>query len=299
MRIIFAILLSICLVSTAFAERSLEYDYELDAYYSNISLFIDLEPEQEIYNAIDMSEVDIYKRLLMKSFSINIILFEASLHPMSLIGLGFRSNNERLYNSATLQSTNLIKAATAGYEEPYSLSFFIGRMMIFQNNPEDRVGKNRAYMGYLTSVGDYSIKDNRAYKNRWINFEYKLKGTRKKEDADLDWSFRVGTKLNSNRDFANSIYIGARRSSIDYKKSALSLLYNSAFSTMLGVNASNYELSEAELTIEKKWPLRWAEKMSFGLALGYLYNSGQKYSGALRDEGVNNHQLIFRPNLTW
>ncbi len=48
--------------------------------------------------------------------------------------------------------------------------------------------------------------------------------------------------------------------------------------------------------LEKKWPLSGSEKLSFGLGIGYLYNSGEKYSGSLKEEGIDNHQLILRPN---
>jgi len=279
------------------AEALVEYDYELDAYYSNVSAFIDLDPDQEVTNAIDMSERDIYTSLFLNTFSPNIVLFEASVNPMSIVGLYFRANNEDLYTKSNIQDTNLIKAVTAGFEEPYAFSFFVGRMIIFQNTPEDRIGKNRAYMGYLISVGDASIKDNVSYTNRWINIEYKLKGTRIKDEVDLDWSFRVGAKINGNRDFVNTLYVGARRSSINYKKSAWSLLENSAFSTMLSVSADSFEFTDGEMIVEKKWPLSWPQKVSFGLGIGYLYHSSKKYRGVLRDDGIDNHQLIFRPNL--
>jgi hypothetical protein len=68
---------------------------------------------------------------------------------------------------------------------------------------------------------------------------------------------------------------------------------------MAAVNAKTFQLSETELVLEKKWPLSWSEKISFGLGIGYLYNSGEKYSGALKDEGIDNHQLILRPNFKW
>ena len=280
---IFIILLSF---ETLFAEALVEYDYEIDAYYSNVSAFIDLDPDKEITNAINMSERDIYTHLLFDSFVPNILLFEASVHPMGIFGLYFRSENEDLYTKANIQDTNLVKSVTAGFEEPYAFSFFIGKMMVFKNKEDDRVGKNRAYAGYLISVGDATIKDNVSYTNNWVNVEYKIKGTRSREDVDLDWSFRVGIKFNENSDFRDNIYIGARRSSVNYKKSLWSVIENSAFSTMLAVSSDTFEFTEGELMVEKKWPISWYDKVSFGLGVGYLYHSSQKYNGALRDEGT-------------
>ncbi|MEA2073283.1 MAG: hypothetical protein U9O86_06820 [Campylobacterota bacterium] len=287
--------------ATLFAEDMVEYDYELDAYYSNVSAFIDLDKDHDITDASSQSELDLYSNLMLNSLNPNIFLVEAAVHPMSIFGLYFRKINEDLYSDATLQNFSLVKALTAGFEEPYSLSFFFGRMMVFKNTKDkfdnQRVGKNRAYIGYLVSVGDHTIKDNLVYFNRWLNFEYKLKGTREKQDRDLDWSFRVGYKANSNENFVDSVYIGARRSSIDYKESAWSRLYNSAFSAMIEASATTGKIINTELTVEKKFPISWVEKVSFGVEVGYLYTSDEKYRGVLKDDGVNNHQLILRPNL--
>ncbi len=287
-----------CFQVAIFAQEKIEYDYEVDAYYSNVSAFIDLDSGREITDGKNYEESDIYKELFYNSLSPNVFLLEASIHPMSLAGLYIRHNNEVEYDRMNIYNINLIRAVTAGFEEPYSFSIFLGRMMIFSKQDGERLGKNRAYAGYLITVGDYSIKDNVAYRDNWSNIEFKLKGTREKEDRDLDWSFRVGGRFHENNNFANTVFIAARRTSIDYKKSAWSLLYNSAFSAMIALNAKTYELTEAELMVEKKWPIG-THKMSFGLGVGYLYNGQNKYNGELKDEGINNHQLLLRPNLKW
>ena len=285
--------------SNLLGDDLIEYDYELDIYYSNVSAFIDLDRDNNITDATSYSEIKIYTDLLLNTFKPNIFLLEASIHPASMGGLYFRKNHESLYDKSEIENFNLVKSVTAGFEEPHALSFFIGRMMVFKNKQDDYIGKNRAYIGTLVSIGDYSIKDNLEHYDKWYNIEVKLKGTRNKKDRDLDWSFRVGTKIHENKDFVNNIYVGARRSSIDYKKSAWSIIHNSAFSVMIAVSAETFALTESELIVEKKWPLSWSEKVSFGLGIGYLYNSGDKYNGDLREEGIDNHQLIFRPNLTW
>lgn len=286
--------------ATLLAQELVEFDYELDAYYTNVSAFIDLDKDNELTDATNQSEIDIYSNLMAKSWSPNIFLVEAAVYPMSVFGLYFRKTNEDLYTKAKLQDYSLVKALTAGFEEPYAFSFFVGRMVVFKNSErfeDEHIGKNRAYIGYLVSVGDYSIVNNLVYYNKWVNFEYKLKGTREQADRDLDWSFRIGYKANANEDFLDTIYVGARRSSTDYKRSPWLLQYNSAFNLMLESSAKDFYLTGAEATIEKKFPISWNDKISAGIEIGYLYVSSEKYSGVLRDDGVDNHQLILRPNL--
>ncbi|EQB39955.1 hypothetical protein M947_05060 [Sulfurimonas hongkongensis] len=282
-----------------FAEDLISYDYEVDAYYSKALMFINLDEDNNITDALNYAEEDIYKDMFLNTFNPNVLVLEVSLHPMSLFGLYFRQNHESTYERSKTNSFNPVKVITAGFEEPYSFSFFVGRMMVFKNKKDSHIGNNRAYMGFLLRVGDYSIKDNLAHYDKWYNIEYKLQGTRKTDERDLDWSFRVGTKIHQNSDFANSIFIEARRSSIDYKKSEWSFIYNSAFSSMFAISSDTLKLTEAELMLEKKWPLSLSQKISFGLSIGYLYNTGEKYKGALKEEGIDRHQLILRPNFKW
>ena len=295
MKILF--LFFFCFYTFSYAQDFIEYDYELDVYYTNISAFIDLDSANEITDASLESEYEIYRNLLLKTFSPNIFLVEVAVYPIPILGLYFRDNYEDLYASSNIEDFNLVKTLTAGFEEPYSFSLFFGRMMVFKKKDEQKIGKNRAYIGYLLSVGDYSIKDNLAHYNRWINLEFKLKGTREKQDRDLDWSFRVGAKINYNRDFVNTYYVSARRSSTDYKKSIYSFRYNSAFSSLVEVSADTFKITATEMFLEKKIPLNWSTKVALGLGIGYLYNSGSRYRGRLKEDGIDNHQIIFRPNL--
>ena len=285
--------------SSIFAEDLVEFDYELDAYYTNASAFVDLDTANEITDASGHTEIEIYKGLVLNSLSPNIFLIETAVHPMSLVGMYYRDQNEELYTKDKAEDFNIVKTLTAGFEEPYSFSFFVGRMMVFKNEKDDYIGKNRAYIGYLISIGNSSIKDNHAHSDDWVEIEFKLKGTREKKYKDLDWSFRVGSKLHSNHDFVDTLYVGARRKSIDYKKSVYSFVYNSAFNTMIAVDSKKFNLTEAEFVLEKSIPLSYGDKMSFSLGLGYLYSSKNKYSGKLKQDGIDNHQLVFRPNFTW
>ncbi len=286
------------LMQNIYAEDLVEYDYELDAYYTNVSAFIDIDRDKNITDGSNMTEVELYKSLFFGSLSPNIFLLEASLHPMGIAGLYYRKLNENQYTTESLQNFNLVKTLTAGYEEPYSLSMFIGRMIVFKKKNTTRVGNNRAYTGFLFSIGDKTIKDNRSYDDTWINIEFKLKGTRDKENADLDWSFRVGSRVHKKGDFVDSLYIGARRKSIDYDKSVLSIIHNSAFSFMFAVNSDTFEIIETEILLEKVYPSA-IKGLSLSFGVGYLFTSDNKYLGILRDDGVDNHKLIFRPNFKY
>ncbi len=292
--------LSLLLAVLCFAKDGVEFDYELDMYYSNVSAFVNLDKDKNITDGTNWSEKEIYTHLLKNSFHPNIFLTELAFHPMSWGGVWYRKHYPQRYTKASIDNFNIVKALTAGWEEPYSISFFVGRMLVFKQKHAHHIGNNRAYMGLLLSIGDQTIKDNKAYDDTWLNVEYKLKGTRELERKDLDWSFRIGYRYHNNKNFANTLYVGARRSSIDFYKSIWSILYNSAFSTLLEVDDKRFSLTKAEMVLEKKWPLRsWGQNIALGLGVGYLYYGKHRYSDALQNEGYNAHQLIFQPNLKW
>jgi len=237
-------LISIFLLFTQliYAENGVGYDYELDPYYSNVSAFLDLDKQHKIEDGMHYTEKEIYTDMLKNSLSPNIFLIELAIHPMALAGLYFRDQHPQRYDKVKIKKFNWVKAITAGYEEPYSISFFVGRMMVFKKKHQKHIGKNRAYLGYLITLGNRSIKDNQAFNDNWIESEIKLKGTRIRDDKNLDWSFRVGSRFHSNHNFTDSIYIGARRSSIDFHKNFLSFIFNSAFDSSISFDKKNFNL---------------------------------------------------------
>jgi len=285
-----------------YASQRVDYDYELDAYYTNVSAFINLDKDANITDATHLKEHEIYKKMLLNTLHPNIFLIEASINPMGFAGIYTRKNEPDIYKKSELKqfnNMNLIQAVTAGFDDPYCLSFFVGRMMIFKNKKSDHIGKNRAYLGYLVSVGDRLIKDNTLHDCHWIDTEFKLKGTRKLDETFLDWSFRVGAFFYDNPNFVNRLYVGARRSHVDFDRGIFSFLYNSDFNAIVYANSDTLKLNEAKFSIAKEFPVHWPKKMSFSIELGYLYTANEKYRGVLKDEGVNNHQLILHPNLKW
>ncbi|MDX1296494.1 MAG: hypothetical protein R3302_09500 [Sulfurimonadaceae bacterium] len=296
-------LLVLMIVTCSFikADNDLSYDYELDAYYSNVSAFFQVGDEPVI-DASGYSEEQLYADLVLSSWRPNTFLVEAAVHPMALGGIAYRNAFPESYEDLRIDELdlNIINAVTAGYEEPYALSFFVGRMVTFEQGKKDgHIGHNRAYAGYLLTLGDYSIKDNRAIYNQWAVFEAKVKGTRDFDEEKLDWSFRVGAKINKNPDFADSIYIGARRSRIDFFREYWSWFYNGGFDISVAVTADTFELMQVEMLFEKKWPIFTSDRISLGIEFGYIYDSDKKYRGALYEEGVVNHRLILRPNLSF
>ena len=273
-----------------------EFSLELDAYYTNASISQTLTGTP-VPNLGVMSEAEIYRYLLVRSFLPRTVSFEASIYPMPVAGVYLKSNHEDLYDAGDIGSEiNVIESVTAGFREPYALSLFCGSLADFVEPGETRKGGNRAYIGYLVSYGDHHIKDNVLIADEWWEFEWKLKGDRDFENEKLNWSFRLGTRFHKNPDIADTIYLGLRRSNVDFKGAVFSWMKNSSATFTSEFSADDGRFLRQEVIFGKTYPI---ESLHIALALdvGGIWQAGSTYAGALADQSVDNFVLVFRPNI--
>lgn len=271
--------------------------FEPDAYYTDLDLIVALT-RAPIPHLGEMHESEIYKTLLSRSALLpQFLVLEASVNPMPYLGTYIKENNRSFYDSAQIsENFNLIKALTAGFEEPYAASVLAGNVVNF-SEPGRKDIKGIGYSGYLVSTGNYHIKDNQMIKDDWWELEWKLKGDRKSPVKKLGWSFRIGAKLHGNPDITDVVYLSFRRSRIDYKPEEDSIFNNSGFEYTFDMNRRTFRSIRHYFYVEKKWPIE-NKQMAYALALGFVWESAGKYTGALAaGQDKDNLQFILRPNI--
>lgn len=275
---------------------SVTVEYELDAYYSNIGLYITLTDEP-IPDAGEKEEGAVYRDLFYSSFIPKFLILEAAVFPMPDIGVFAKKNMKNFYDNFQLSpELNLVKNVTAGFEEPYALSLFAGNVVKFTKPGEKWNGGNFGYMGYLVSLGNYHIKDNELVRDKWMEAEWKVKGDREFSTHELHWSFRVGAKMHSNADIADALYVSVRRSHLDFENPK-SFLKNSGLEYTYDMDIKTFEPLKHYFTIDKKWPLK-NKKIAFSLAVGFIWEGAEKYTGKLgSDDNEDDFRIIIRPNI--
>ncbi|MDH3972960.1 MAG: hypothetical protein OEV42_01655 [Deltaproteobacteria bacterium] len=272
-------------------------EYELDAYYSNTGLYVNLT-DSPVPDAGDMTELAVYKKLFYSSLLPRFFVVEASLFPMPVTGVFIRKNDEDFYNRARInRNVNLVKAVTAGFEEPYAFNLFLGNVLKFTRPGEKGKKGNFGYMGYLLSVGDYHIRDNELIFDKWAELEWKVKGDQKFESYKLSWSYRIGAKFHDHKDIKDVLYIALRRSRLDYKASAGSIIDNSGIEYRYDIDMNSLSPVRHYFIVDKKLP--WKEKhLAASIALGFIWEGSRKYTGALeRKDRKGDLQFIIRPNI--
>ena len=283
--------------TTPAAPVGASFDYELDAYYSNVSVEIPLTDEP-VPEGGTLSEWEVYRKLFLDSFHPRVLLFEASVYPMPVLGTYIKDHSPDTYDSFTVGNTgiNVLETLTAGFQEPWAVSAFIGSEIDFTRDDQKRAGTNKGYMGYLVSYGAKHIKDNVLIDDPWWEFEWKLKGERERADEHLVWSFRTGLKNHSNQDISDILYVGARRSNLDFKAKFLSFLENSSFDASLELTQDHLEFARMDFVIGKKYPFK-DKGFALALDIGVIYEKNIKYLGVLQDLQSDNVTLVIRPNI--
>jgi len=285
-------------LSITVKEVPISFDYELDAYYSNASIYIPLT-HQAIKDVGEVGEFEIYRTLALQSFKPRFFFVEASINPLPVLGLYLKKEQRSFYDDFDIgNDLNLVQAITEGFEEPYALSFFLGNIVRFSSPDEAEKTRNKGYTGFLLSVGDQHIKDNVAIDDNWYEFEWKLKGDKRLRNKNLSWSFRLGAKTHSNKEITDVHYLGFRRSHFNKNKNDFSIFKNSGIDYKIEFDQDNGDLVAQQIFIDKKWPFKQSDG-AFSLGIGLLQDM-KKYSGLLEssnDDG--NTSLIIRPSFVF
>lgn len=271
--------------------------WDFDAYYTSVDVIFALT-DDPVPDGGKLSEGEVYRTLFRDSLHPRVLLLEASVYPMPMLGTYLKAEEPSIYDAFTLGNTdlNLMEALTAGFQEPWALSAFIGSEMNFTREGEKRKGTNKGYMGYLVSYGAKHIKDNVLIDDDWWEFEWKMKGEREFKDEHLVWSFFTGVKNHGNQDVADILYFGARRSSLDLKADWLSWLQNSSFDWKLELTQSRLEFARLDAIIGKKFPMK-DKGFALSLNFGVIYEKDVKYLGVLNDPTADKITFVFQPNI--
>ena len=277
-------------------EQYISLDFEPDAYYTSLGLYLALT-RTPIPHVGDKSEQNLYLTLLSRAYAPRFLVVEASVNPLPYAGTYLKDRHPGFYDDARVTgSFNWVQAVTAGFEEPYAWSVFLGNVVDF-SLPDDPQSSGKGYSGLLYSAGTYHIKDNELVRDDWWEVEWKVKGDRRTRDRKMSWSFRVGTKIHDNPDIMDIYYLSFRRSRLDFQTRGPSVFNNSGFEYTVDMERGSFTPIRHYFFVEKKWPLT-GKKMALALATGFVWEAARKYSGALASGSeASGTQVILRPNI--
>ena len=274
-----------------------EWEYELEPYYSNIAYYQTLD-DSPIPELGERTEAQVYSDLFFSSYLPRFFLLEASLNPMPILGVILKSDNaEDIYEDMKVtRKLNLVEVVTAGFEEPYALSVFLGNMVKYQTTDETHA-QSKGFMGYLASYGHLHIRKNELVQDRWGEFEWKIKGDRITQGRLLSWSFRVGTKIHDNPFVTDEYYVAIKRERVEESGDIFSWVKNGGIEFKYRISQRSGKTIGQQIIVDKKIPITdrgWV--LSFGI--GFVRETKEKYSGDLSlDE--SNTSFVLRPSISF
>lgn len=284
--------------SIAFAQDNnktiVQFEYELDPYYSNISWYTNFN-NKKIPLIEDNKEQNLYKKLFSSTALPQYMLIEFSVNPLPVLGAYLKNNHENIYNDTNIgNNINLIQAITEGFEEPYALSLFFGSVVQYTKDKEKHKSKNKGYVGYLFSIGDQHILNNTLINDKWYEVEWKIKGDLDFENKALSWSLRIGGKNHEHEEIQDVIHFSIRRNHFNNIKDNWSWINNSDFEYSIELHNKTGEVVQQKVLVTKKWGLSKKNKQALNFGIGIIQQKN-KYSGSLALE-QDEFSLIIRSN---
>ena len=276
--------------------KQTEFLWEVSPYYTSVGALIPIRNDVQTIAKESTDEADVYRELFAKSGRPSVLLLEASVYPMPWLGTELRKNSPGLYASDE-KGLSLIPALTAGFQEPWALSVFLGNDMVFVRPGQAVKETNRGFMGYLASFGNKHITNNRLVDDDWLELEWKMKGERIFKEDRLSWSFRLGGRFHGNREIADTMYLGISRSSLDFNAPALSWLKNTKINLLTELLQGSGKFSRQELIFSKKLPTQSQWMAAWQIEFGATYDAQTKYSGSLSGQAERGTTFILRPNI--
>jgi len=111
----------------------------------------------------------------------------------------------------------------------------------------------------------------------------------------MGWSFRFGWKFNANPDVTDVKYFSIHRSNLDHRAPFLHWLKNSALDLKVQFSQHGGQVVREELILGKKYPIE-GKSYSATLDMGFVWESPDEYSGALRNRTKSSLTLLLRPS---
>lgn len=305
---IWVCLLAAVRLSAEESQSRFRFDTEIDPYYLSEGLSISFTTAPVPHAGVK-SELEIYSELLKKFYMPREMILEASINPLPCSAALVKRYGREFYNSGKVtDNLNIIHSVTAGFEEPWAASLFLGNVMefdpgrtAFRRERSSMSGKRHGYSGFVVSAGNFHIKDDVLIPDAWLETECKLKGEQISDDRTLKWSFRFGSKIHQNSEIADIFYVGVKRDIANFSGAGSFFLNNSGFEYVFDMSQMDFNGIRHFFLLDKKMPLA-RYRVAGKLSLGFVWTSGNKYTGSLSDSAekrADPYQVIIRPNIVF
>ncbi|MCH7940250.1 MAG: hypothetical protein IID13_10985 [Candidatus Marinimicrobia bacterium] len=247
------------------------------------------------------NEFRLYRDLLVRSIRRpRYLLLEATAYPLADISAWLQTAAPLTYRRFNLgKEFNLVRSLGAGFQEPWSVSLFLGQIDDFWELTDDDqlVVASSGISGLVLTAGWQQFFDNAVVPAGWLKAEWKLKGRGSHGSLQRSWNLNVGYRWYGLRQLDNPLIFSFRRQRTNRDRLDWGLARNTISLVELHLPPARAAdgFTRIQLEFSKVFPL-W--KVLAGLKIGYLsenrreYNAGAKAFG---DRRVQQSEIFIQP----
>ncbi|MFB0515012.1 MAG: hypothetical protein ACETWG_00215 [Candidatus Neomarinimicrobiota bacterium] len=250
----------------------------MGTYRSYGSLFVDLDREED-FTIWQEDEIHLYRDLLHRSLRPGYFLLELTEYPLAAFSAWLERDESDVYHAFNVgKEFNLIRSLGAGYQEPWSVSVFLGQLAAFWNlsDEDELVVAATGAAGLVVTTGLQQLFDNAVVEGGWFRIEWKLKGEGSEGPKQRFWDLKGGYRWYGIPEVSNTLSLTLQRERTDRGSKDWRLLNNSttALELQMPISEPGDGFSRVLFEYGKFFPLR---KRLVGLKVGYLYENRRKY----------------------
>ena len=249
-------------------------------YRSYGSAFLSLHHEAPVF-IYQENETDLYTDLFYASFNPAYILTEATVYPVAVFSSWLKTDHLSMYQHFDLtDDLNLLDALASTYQEPWSISLFLGQLANFVTltDSEDLAVVATGASGFVITTGQQQIFDGYLVQSSWARLEWKLKGAGGDQIRKHAWNIKIGYRWYGLPEIANTITMTYSRLKTEKGRHSWNVRHNSCTEIELQIPPSELKSGFSRITCSygKFFPIR---KYLIGFKIGYGFERRREYRG--------------------
>ncbi len=245
------------------------------------------------------NELRLYQDLLVRSIRRpRYLLLEVTAYPLGGISAWLPTAAPATYRRFNLgEEFNLLRSLGAGFQEPWSVSLFLGQIDDFWELTKDDqlVVVSSGISGLVLTGGWQQLFDNAVVQAGWLKAEWKLKGQGSQGRLKRPWNLNVGYRWYGLRAVDNTLVVSLRRQRTNRDRLDWGLKRNtiSVLELQLPPARAADGFTRIQLEYGKVFPL-W--KVLAGLKIGYIFENRRKYNAeTFSARRVRQSELFIQP----
>jgi len=247
-------------------------------------------------------EVKLYRDLVRRSFQWDYLVVEATGYPLAALSAWMEAEQNARYRQFDIGSNfNLLRSLGAGYQEPWSLSLFLGQLLTYwsMDDQDELVIAARGAAGLVATAGLQQLFDNSIVEAPWTRIEWKVKGEGSEGPRERYWDLKVGHRWYGLAEIPNTLTLSLERGRTDRVRVKWNPEQNNI--TLLQLQWPTTEIrsgfSRVLFEYTKFVPVR---RVLVGLKVGFLYENRKSYdasSGSFASEKERTWELVIQPQI--